>query len=106
MIHGNPVFPGNGVASGAIQCRAMTNSPSQIVNVARLRLFAPLWRRIRVLAIWSSFDDPFRGRDCGLASFIPALWPFAFSFHWHVVGVAQIGIVAPVTATTLWSLCR
>jgi hypothetical protein len=31
VIHGNPVFPGNGVASGAIQCRAMTNSysPSQ-----------------------------------------------------------------------------
>jgi hypothetical protein len=31
VIHGNPVFPGNGVASGVVQRRAMTNSysPSQ-----------------------------------------------------------------------------
>jgi hypothetical protein len=29
---------------------------------------------IRVLATWSSFDNPFRACDCGLARFIPALW--------------------------------
>jgi hypothetical protein len=28
VIHGNPVFPGNGVTSGAVQCRAMANSYS------------------------------------------------------------------------------
>ena len=30
---------------------------------------------IRVLATWSSFDNPSVGSDCGLARFIPALWP-------------------------------
>jgi hypothetical protein len=35
---------------------------------------------IRVLATWSSFDNPFRASDCGLARFIPALWPSAFTF--------------------------
>jgi hypothetical protein len=35
---------------------------------------------IRVLANWSSFDNPFRASDCGLARFIPALWPCAFTF--------------------------
>jgi hypothetical protein len=30
---------------------------------------------IRVLATWSSFDNPFRCSDCGLASLIPAFGP-------------------------------
>jgi hypothetical protein len=36
---------------------------------------------IRVLATLSLFDNPFRASDCGLARFIPALWPFAVTSH-------------------------
>ncbi len=76
-----------------------------IVNVARLRLFAPLWRRIRVLAIWSSFDDPFRGRDCGLARFIPGSRFFFHSvaippFNVHFRSTRQGALVRSVASGT------
>ena len=54
-----------------------------IVNVpmARLRLFAPLRRRFAWWRLGHLSTIPSIGSDCGLASFIPALWPsLAFTF--------------------------
>jgi hypothetical protein len=72
MVHGNFIFPGNGVASGAAQCRASyirrRNRKRSDGAVAVVRFVAAA---VRVLATWSSFDNPFRDSDCDLASFIP-----------------------------------
>ena len=58
---------------------------------------------IRVLATSSSFDNPF-GSDCALAGLFRVMASLRVCLLNHIICIAQIGIVAFVTAITLWSI--
>jgi hypothetical protein len=61
-----PLARSNGAQWGAHIRRRNCKRSDGAVAVVRFVAAA-----IRVLATWSSFDNPFRGSDRGLANFIP-----------------------------------